>query len=188
MSVGSTRRRWRGESEWMSGSSIPGRGLSPQARRGARAFACSPVLALRSWPSLAAGPGVTARRGSAGPGDPCRSDSQCLGADAPLVCDWNGFGYDGELNCCTYEGNRCGFDASLLWAGLLHRRLCSSWRLRECRQRWRRECECPGWHHLDRRCQQRGQRRQRHQRRQYPGRGAGFWRHRLQHHGHLGVR
>src|SRR5215217_6370556 len=55
---------------------------------------------------------VTARRGSAGPGDPCRSSSQCLGADAPLVCDWNGFGYDGELNCCTYEGNRCGFDAA----------------------------------------------------------------------------
>ena len=55
---------------------------------------------------------VAARRGTAGPGDPCRSDSQCLGADAPLVCAWNGFGYDGELNCCTYEGNRCGFDAA----------------------------------------------------------------------------
>jgi len=54
--------------------------------------------------------GVTARRGSAGPGDPCRTDSQCLGADAPLVCAWNGFDYDGDLNCCTYEGNRCGFD------------------------------------------------------------------------------
>jgi hypothetical protein len=56
--------------------------------------------------------GVTARRGTAGPGDPCRHDDQCLGADAPLVCAWNGFGYDGELNCCTYEGNRCGFDAA----------------------------------------------------------------------------
>jgi hypothetical protein len=55
---------------------------------------------------------VLARRGTAGPGDPCRSDSQCLGADAPLVCAWNGFGYDGELNCCTNEGNRCGFDAA----------------------------------------------------------------------------
>jgi hypothetical protein len=52
--------------------------------------------------------GVSARRGSAGPGDPCRHDDQCLGADAPLVCAWNGFGYDGGLNCCTYEGNRCG--------------------------------------------------------------------------------
>jgi hypothetical protein len=56
--------------------------------------------------------GVTARHGTAGPGDPCRTDSQCLGADAPLVCAWNGFGYDGGLNCCTYEGNRCGFDAA----------------------------------------------------------------------------
>ena len=54
--------------------------------------------------------GVLARRGTAGPGDPCRHDDQCLGADAPLVCAWNGFDYDGELNCCTYEGNRCGFD------------------------------------------------------------------------------
>ena len=56
--------------------------------------------------------GVTARRGTAGPGDPCHSDSQCLGADAPLVCAWNGYGYDGGLNCCTYEGNRCGSDAA----------------------------------------------------------------------------
>jgi hypothetical protein len=54
--------------------------------------------------------GVLARRGTAGPGDPCRHDDQCLGADAPLVCAWNGFDYDGELNCCTYEGGRCGFD------------------------------------------------------------------------------
>ena len=55
---------------------------------------------------------VGARRGTAGPGDPCRSDSQCLGADAPLVCAWNGFGHDGSLNCCTYEGSRCGSDAA----------------------------------------------------------------------------
>ena len=55
---------------------------------------------------------VLARHGTAGPGDPCRTDSQCLGADAPLVCAWNAYGYDGELNCCTYEGNRCGSDAA----------------------------------------------------------------------------
>jgi hypothetical protein len=53
---------------------------------------------------------VAAHHGSSGPGDPCRHDDQCLGADAPLVCAWNGFDYDGDLNCCTYEGNRCGFD------------------------------------------------------------------------------
>jgi hypothetical protein len=56
--------------------------------------------------------GVSARRGTAGPGDPCHSDSQCLGADAPLVCAWNGYGCDGQLNCCTYEGSRCGSDAA----------------------------------------------------------------------------
>ena len=53
---------------------------------------------------------VTARRGTAGPGDPCRTNGQCVGADAPLVCDWNGYG--NGTNCCTYEGNRCGFDAA----------------------------------------------------------------------------
>ena len=51
---------------------------------------------------------ATARRVLAGPGDPCRTGAQCLGADAPLVCDWNGY----NLSCCTYEGNRCGFDAA----------------------------------------------------------------------------
>jgi hypothetical protein len=53
---------------------------------------------------------VAAHHGRSGPGDPCRDDSQCVGADAPLVCAWNGFDYDGDLNCCTFEGNRCGFD------------------------------------------------------------------------------
>jgi len=56
------------------------------------------------------GSGVLARRATAGPGDPCRTDSQCVGADVPLVCAWNGFDYDGGLNCCTDAGNRCGFD------------------------------------------------------------------------------
>jgi hypothetical protein len=53
---------------------------------------------------------ASAHHGRSGPGDPCRDDDQCVGADAPLVCAWNGFDYDGDLNCCTYEGNRCGFD------------------------------------------------------------------------------
>ena len=54
--------------------------------------------------------GVTARRGTAGPGDPCRHDDQCAAADTALVCAWNGFDYDGDLNCCAYEGSRCGND------------------------------------------------------------------------------
>lgn len=45
-----------------------------------------------------------------GPGDACYDSSQCVGADAPLVCADNGFVYDGPFNCCTYEGSRCGFD------------------------------------------------------------------------------
>jgi hypothetical protein len=45
-----------------------------------------------------------------GPGDPCYDDAQCRGADAPLYCAANGFDYDGPLNCCAFEGSRCGFD------------------------------------------------------------------------------
>jgi hypothetical protein len=45
-----------------------------------------------------------------GPGDACYDDAQCRGADAPLYCADNGFDYDGPLNCCAFEGSRCGFD------------------------------------------------------------------------------
>jgi hypothetical protein len=54
--------------------------------------------------------GVAARRGSSGPGDPCRHDDQCRAADTPLVCAWNGYDYNGGSACCTYEGNRCSDD------------------------------------------------------------------------------
>ena len=43
---------------------------------------------------------------------PCFDSSQCVAADAPLICADNGFTFDGPLNCCTYEGSRCGFDAA----------------------------------------------------------------------------
>ena len=77
--------------------------------------ACSAVLLASAGAALLGAfrrgaSDVAAHHGSSGPGDPCRNDNQCLGADAPLVCAWNGFDYDGDLNCCTYEGNRCGFD------------------------------------------------------------------------------
>lgn len=53
---------------------------------------------------------AAAHHGKLGPGDSCRTDAQCLAADAPLICADNGFTFDGPLNCCTYEGSRCGFD------------------------------------------------------------------------------
>lgn len=53
---------------------------------------------------------VAAHHGKLGPGDACRTDSQCVAADAPLICADNGFAIDGPLNCCTYAGSRCGFD------------------------------------------------------------------------------
>jgi hypothetical protein len=69
---------------------------------------------------------ASAHHGRSGPGDPCRDDDQCVGADAPLVCAWNGFDYDGDLNCCTYEGNRCGFDAACCGTALCIGGYCSS--------------------------------------------------------------
>lgn len=43
-------------------------------------------------------------------GESCWDDNQCLAADAPMICGDNGFDYDGPLNCCTFEGSRCGAD------------------------------------------------------------------------------
>jgi hypothetical protein len=56
-----------------------------------------------------------ARHSYLGAGDPCRTDGECVAADAPLICDDNGFAYDGPLNCCTYEGSRCGSDEGCCW-------------------------------------------------------------------------
>jgi hypothetical protein len=55
-------------------------------------------------------PDVAARHGTSGAGDPCRHDDQCVAADTALYCDWNGFGHDGEFNCCAYDGSRCADD------------------------------------------------------------------------------
>jgi hypothetical protein len=66
---------------------------------------------------LAAGRHVpaAAHHGTLGPGDPCRNDSQCVAADAPLICADNGFAYDGPLNCCTLPGSRCATDEGCCW-------------------------------------------------------------------------
>ena len=45
-----------------------------------------------------------------GPGEPCGDSSVCVGADAPLTCDF--VAVTGDYRCCTYEGSRCGFDAA----------------------------------------------------------------------------
>jgi hypothetical protein len=60
--------------------------------------------------AFARGKSGAAQGGYRTAGEPCWDSSQCLGADAPLVCADNGFPYDGPLNCCTYEGSRCGAD------------------------------------------------------------------------------
>ena len=53
---------------------------------------------------------VGAARNRSGPGEPCRHDNQCRVTDPPLICAWNGFGHDGDFNCCSHEG-RCSDDA-----------------------------------------------------------------------------
>jgi hypothetical protein len=44
-------------------------------------------------------------------GEPCWESSQCVAASGGLVCASNGFGNDGEFNCCSYEGGRCYEDS-----------------------------------------------------------------------------
>ena len=52
-----------------------------------------------------------------------------------MVCAWNGFDYDGDLNCCTYEGNRCGFDEACCGLASCIGGFCSSGGLGKCRKR-----------------------------------------------------
>jgi hypothetical protein len=63
-------------------------------------------------------PGTDARRGVSGPGDPCRHDNQCYAADTALYCAWNGYGYDGDYNCCALDGSRCGDDSGCCGYGV----------------------------------------------------------------------
>jgi hypothetical protein len=71
-------------------------------------------------------PWAAAQSGRRGPGDPCRHDRQCLAADTSLVCAWNGFGHDGDFNCCTYEGGRCADDSGCCGYGVCAGGLCTS--------------------------------------------------------------
>ncbi len=78
------------------------------SRRGSLRLLASAGTSLLA---LVHGKGETAAQGwFLTAGDPCRTDDQCRGADAPLVCADNGFSNDGSLNCCTYAGSRCGAD------------------------------------------------------------------------------
>lgn len=70
--------------------------------------------------------GASAHHGVLGPGDPCRDSSQCVGADAPLVCADNGYDYDGPLNCCAYEGSNCGFNEACCGSALCVGGICTS--------------------------------------------------------------
>ena len=67
---------------------------------------------------------VAAHHGMAGPGDACRTDSQCVAADAPMACDWNGYG--NGLSCCTYEGSNCADDSWCCGTNLCLGGICSS--------------------------------------------------------------
>ena len=69
---------------------------------------------------------AAASHSTLGPGDPCRHDSQCVAADAPLICADNGFTFDGPLNCCTYEGSRCATDTGCCWDNACINGYCAS--------------------------------------------------------------
>jgi hypothetical protein len=68
---------------------------------------------------------VAAHHGSAGPGEACRSDDQCVAADAPMVCAWNGYGSAGQA-CCTYEGSNCADDSWCCGSNVCNGGICTS--------------------------------------------------------------
>lgn len=68
---------------------------------------------------------VGAARNRSGPGEPCRHDNQCRVTDPPLICAWNGFGHDGDFNCCTYDG-RCNDDTECCGYNVCSNGFCSS--------------------------------------------------------------
>lgn len=70
-------------------------------------------------------PGAAARRDTKTAGEPCRHDDQCFAADTALICAWNGYGYDGDLNCCALDGSRCGNDAGCCGYGSCIRGFCA---------------------------------------------------------------
>jgi hypothetical protein len=67
---------------------------------------------------------AAAHHGMAGPGEPCRTNDQCVAADAPMICDWNGYG--SGTNCCTYEGSNCADDTWCCWSNLCIGGICTS--------------------------------------------------------------
>jgi hypothetical protein len=95
-------------------------------------------------------PSAAAHHGGSGPGDPCRSDNQCLGADAFLVCAWNGTGHDGSTNCCTYEGGRCGFDEACCGYAICVGGYCADVSVAPTPGCTSAGCACvPGWYGYD---------------------------------------
>lgn len=75
-----------------------------------RGFLRAVTGAVVGWVAMRGRAAVAQQAYYLGPGDACYDDAQCRGADAPLYCMANGFEYDGPLNCCAFEGSRCGFD------------------------------------------------------------------------------
>lgn len=95
------------------------------AGRGSRRGILRGVAGIGALFAARGGP-AAAHHGRLGPGDPCRHDSQCVAADAPLICADNGFAFDGPLNCCTYEGSRCGTDQDCCWDNVCAGGFCAS--------------------------------------------------------------
>ena len=77
-------------------------------RAGVRMLAAAGALVI----GLARGKGDTAAQSwYRGAGEPCWEDDLCVAADTALVCADNGTLEDGSLNCCAFEGSRCGADS-----------------------------------------------------------------------------
>jgi hypothetical protein len=89
-------------------------------RRASLGGIAAAVIAL--WSGARAG---AAQLGYLGPGDACYDDDQCASSDTTLlVCADNGFDYDGDLNCCAFEGGFCSFDEGCCGALVCYGGIC----------------------------------------------------------------
>ena len=79
-------------------------------RRSRRAALRALAGAAAALLPFARGSRTQAMQGFVPIGGTCYHSDQCYdpGGFGPLYCDDNGFAYDGDFNCCRYEGGFCG--------------------------------------------------------------------------------
>jgi hypothetical protein len=118
---------------------LAGAGSRRSALRGLFAFGALAAAGRRTNPASA--------HAYRGPGEPCKNDSQCVGADVPLVCDWNGLDHDGTSRCCAYEGDGCSSDEACCGYTICAGGVCTDMTVAPIPGCTSAGCPCePGWY------------------------------------------